>query len=187
MLRIIPHLRILCSIGESKLEAFWADRIVSSDLALNNFPYYKNYIDLTRLELSLIHTAHESPRRFVFLGCGPLPLTSFCIADQLRNEDVSILNIDISQTAISSATAISKHLGYSEWSMTFCRDKVGGSRHSLQDAEVVYLAALVGTNCEEKKEIVRSVVLAMKPGALLIIRTAWGLRKLLYPVSVIRT
>lgn len=203
--KVTPQLRVLCSTGEGKLEAFWADKIahptgngewlygamnllvlmpITAQLTLNDFPYYDNYTELTRLELNHIRTANNTPRTFVFLGCGPLPLTSFCIIDQLDHPDVSILNVDFSDTAIAKASALSRYIKYPEPSMSFCCDKAGGTKHDLSDADVVYFAALVGSSAQEKKVLLRSVVEVMKPGALLVIRTAWGLRKLLYPVSM---
>jgi hypothetical protein len=53
----------------------------------------------------------------------------------------------------------------------------------LRDYDVVYLAALVGCGQIEKEAVVRRVVAQMREGALVVIRTSWGLRGLLYPVS----
>lgn len=53
----------------------------------------------------------------------------------------------------------------------------------LQNFDVVYLAALVGQTTKEKERVLLNVASRMSPGALLIIRTAHSLRKLLYPVS----
>ena len=52
---------------------------------------------------------------------------------------------------------------------------------SLRDIDVVYLAALVGSSQFQKEVLVQKVVSRMREGALLVIRTSWGLRGLLYP------
>lgn len=53
----------------------------------------------------------------------------------------------------------------------------------LVDFDVVYLAALVGMNTQAKNDVVMDVVSKMKPGALLMLRSAHSLRGLMYPVS----
>jgi hypothetical protein len=55
---------------------------------------------------------------------------------------------------------------------------------NLRDYDVVYLAALVGCGQTDKELAVQRVVAEMREGALVVIRTSWGLRGLLYPVSV---
>lgn len=54
--------------------------------------------------------------------------------------------------------------------------------YDLFNFDVVYLAALVGTSGPEKRQILRDLVSKMKPGALVVVRSAWGLRGLIYPV-----
>jgi hypothetical protein len=51
----------------------------------------------------------------------------------------------------------------------------------LAEFDVVYLAALVGISQAEKEGIMLQVVDRMRPGALLVVRSAWGLRTCLYP------
>jgi nicotianamine synthase len=51
----------------------------------------------------------------------------------------------------------------------------------LHTFSVVYLAALVGASQSQKEILVQKVCAQMREGALLVIRTSWGLRGLLYP------
>jgi nicotianamine synthase len=161
----------------------------TAKVTLANFIYYDNYVDLTKMELSAILLAHPSqpPSKFAFLGCGPLPMTSLCILEQLEKEKnhkpVFILNIDLDANAIAMASKVSRQLGYSETSMDFLCDRAGGDQNDLEDFDVVYLAALVGSTSEEKREIFHAVLSRMRLGAVLVIRTAHALRSLLYPVS----
>jgi len=69
--------------------------------------------------------------------------------------------------------------------MTFSCDCAGGTQNDLRDFDVVYVAALVGATSSEKREIFRKVLERMRPGALLVVRTAHALRTLLYPVSIL--
>lgn len=68
--------------------------------------------------------------------------------------------------------------------MTFqCAEaKEDKSAQDLSAFDVVYLAALVGNTKAQKDEIIKAVSSRMKPGALLVMRSAHSLRSLLYPV-----
>lgn len=71
--------------------------------------------------------------------------------------------------------------------MTFqCTEATdGNSEQNLETFDVVYLAALVGNTKVQKEEIINDISSRMRPGALLIIRSAHSLRSLLYPVPYI--
>jgi nicotianamine synthase len=49
--------------------------------------------------------------------------------------------------------------------------------------EVIFLAALVGMDTVCKMKILQSLVEKLKPGCLVVARSAHGLRTVLYPVS----
>lgn len=154
---------------------------------LHKFPYYDNYVDLVRLELSAISSlAVDKPQnKYAVIGSGPLPLTSICLADALNNDNhqpVCIHNIDRDPWAISRSAELCFRLGYSKATMCFhCVDAQSGSI-GLQDFDVVYLAALVGMTTEAKRAIVVEISSRMRPGALLLIRSSHSLRSLIYPV-----
>lgn len=159
--------------------------------ALLEFPYYSNYVDLTRMELyALFSMSSTELRSFAFIGSGPLPLTSLCIADILDNEinnseaQIRIHNIDRDQQAISLSSSLCQKLGRRARSMTFqCTEAVEeGSTQDLKAFDVVYLAALVGSTKAQKGEIISDIASRMRPGALLVLRSAHSLRSLLYPV-----
>lgn len=155
---------------------------------LQNFTHYSNYVDLIRMELNAISSVSNPaapPRKFAVLGSGPLPLTSLCIHDTLAkgDSDISIYNIDYDQWAISSSQELCRKLGYSASSMNFSCMDAKSKKLELDDFDVVYLAALVGMNSQAKHDVVLDVVSKMRPGALLMLRSAHSLRGLLYPVS----
>ena len=155
---------------------------------LLSFTYYDNYVDLVRMELNAVASVSldQVPSKFAILGSGPLPLTSLCILQALKQQNhppVSVLNVDRDPWAISTSTELCRKLGYSTVSMNFhCADAKSKSL-DLYDFEVVYLAALVGISNEEKNDAILEIVSHMRPGALLMLRSAHSLRGLLYPVS----
>lgn len=54
---------------------------------------------------------------------------------------------------------------------------------SWADFDAVFLAALVGMDTSSKLAILEELVRKLKPGALVVARSAKGLRGVLYPVS----
>lgn len=49
--------------------------------------------------------------------------------------------------------------------------------------DVVFLAALVGVNTQSKLAILEALAEKLKPGTLVVARSAKGMRSVLYPVS----
>lgn len=214
---ILISLRSMASKAESHLEAHWANHINTSHTrrppsqisstaipycvmgnshdktytTLRAFPYYQNYIDLANMELSAITPLlpkDKSLQKVAFIGSGPLPLTSICLAQILREKystssdtDPHILNIDSCAQAISQSLTLCNLLGPYTSGLTFACEEAGSSSRDLTSYDVVFLAALVGNTQEEKEEVLLRVVKQMRPGALIVVRTSHGLRGLLYP------
>lgn len=185
---------LLASI--STLESFssssgwwrWLTLVISVDAMLRSFTYYDNYVDLVRMELNAIAsvTFDQPPSKFAILGSGPLPLTALCILQALKQQNhppVSVHNVDHDPWAISASTKLCRRLGYNTVSMNFRCADANSKGLDLYDFDVVYLAALVGINNEQKNDAVLEIVSHMRPGALLMLRSAHSLRGLLYPVS----
>ncbi|KAL2192127.1 Nicotianamine synthase [Thermothelomyces heterothallicus CBS 203.75] len=252
---ILPSLRHICAQAESCLELHWAEHVLTAaqggggpdevQARLRTFPYYENYQELTRLELCAILSATKTaPRRIAFIGSGPLPLTSLCLLQALKQQQQQdallgpallspppspsldgprkpnnnkqgpvILNVDCDSTAIAASLSLSLALGEAGRGMEFmCAEAeagpgpepdastssppltpssttttaaaaaaAAGAEEDLAEFDVVYLAALVGLSRADKERIVLAVAGRMRPGALLVARSAWGLRTCLYP------
>lgn len=167
------------------------DLMLSANEMLQRFTYYNNYIELTRMELSAILSAgSEPPRKFAFIGSGPLPLTSLCIAtlldDGATQRPFVIHNIDNDSRAIRQSSELCCKLGAWAKAMQFHCAEAKNGKDDLREFDVVYVAALVGATWAQKKDIIADVVDRMRPGALLILRSAHSLRSLLYPVGLQR-
>ncbi|KAL2059942.1 hypothetical protein VTL71DRAFT_10097 [Oculimacula yallundae] len=207
---ILPSLHQLCAISECHLESYWARQISIPDPSLSSepltssqayarlrsFPYYSNYTDLTRMELSALSsllntTSPPLRRKFAFIGSGPLPLTSLCInqtaqsfnftSPQSERYPIEVLNIDINPHAISQSKTLCDLLGSRASGMTFHCSPANSPTLDLSPFDVVYLAALVGSTQAEKEILLESVVGRMREGAYLVVRSAERLRRLLYP------
>lgn len=65
--------------------------------------------------------------------------------------------------------------------MQFICAEASSPSSDLAEFDLVYMAALVGISQAEKEEIMLEVVGRMRKGALLVVRSSWGLRTCLYP------
>jgi nicotianamine synthase len=147
------------------------------------FTYFNNYVDLTRLELGAIRAVNVTPiRKIAFIGSGPLPMTSLQLV-RILSHPVEILNIDHDCTAISQSSRLCERLGSKAKGMKFICSQAGTC--DLADFDVVYLAALVGSTQEDKEMLLTDIAAKMRRGAVLVVRSARGLRKVLYPVIAI--
>ena len=165
-----------------------ADPSAEANEMLLTFPYHQNYVDLVRMELNAIASVKPDcvTRTFAFLGSGPLPLTSLCIRHHFKRECVTFHNVDEDATAITTAVKLRDALGLSPETMCFQCASAGSPDVDLGCFDIVYLAALVGGCGKHKHEIMANVVKRMKPGALIVMRSAHSLRRLLYPVRMLR-
>jgi hypothetical protein len=178
VLAIRAGLQALCSEGEYQLELAWARRIVASPSPrdeLERFPYVGNYRQLTRMELDLLATIADQPaRRVAFVGSGPLPLSAVLAAAELG---IPVDSFDRDAEAIALGERVAAALGAAP--LAFRRTDVTDA--DLGSYDVVILAALVGATGPEKHSILRHLATAMAPGAVLLARSARGMRSLLYP------
>jgi nicotianamine synthase len=116
---------------------------------LITFPYYNNYVDLVRLELSALSSlAIEKPRRkYAVLSSGPLPLMSIYLADALNKDAhqfIYIHSVDQDPWAISTSAELCRKLGYSPTKICFHCVDVKSHSIDFMDFDVMHLAALVG-------------------------------------------
>ena len=167
----------LCAEGEHELERVWAARIAAARkpvAELGGFPYLDNYLRLTRLELATLRRLGVRPRRVLFVGAGPLPLSPLFLASALGAE-VDMLDRD--PHAVVAAERVLARLGgravAGHGDLAECDD--------LGRYDLVILAALVGTTPDAKRRHVGHLARVMRPGAVLLARSARGLRTLLYP------
>lgn len=186
--RVAPHVdrfRALSSSGEGLMERHWAGRITGSSdplAELDRFPYLGNYLDLVRLEIAaLAAVGLDVPRRVVVLGSGPLPLTGMVLATRHGAE---VLHVDRDPIAVEAGTSVAGAVGARTRSLvadlssaTLPADLVA----EIGRADLVLLGALVGADAAAKEAITTRLAAVAGPETTLLVRTAAGLRTLLYP------
>lgn len=176
----------LCSDAEGKLEAHYSDMLAAFDNPLDHlgrFPYYSNYINLSKLEYELLarYVPGIAPTRVAFVGSGPLPFSSLVLAAR-HLPNTLFDNYDRCGAANERARKLvraDKDVGAR---MSFHTADVANLTQELGAYDVVFLAALVGMAAEEKAKVIAHLGTHMADGTALVVRSAHGARGFLYPI-----
>jgi nicotianamine synthase len=175
----------LCSHGEGLLESHYSDILASYENPLEHldlFPYYNNYLKLSQLEFELLSKhVHGTPMRVAFVGSGPLPLSLLVLATY-HMRTTQFYGYDREPSATARAKKLLKSDADMASRVEFCTADVMSLTHELASYDVVFLAALVGTNKDEKEEVIDHLNRYMSVGSVLVVRSAHGARGFLYPV-----
>ena len=176
----------LCSEAEGKLEAHYSDMLAACDNPLDHlgrFPYYSNYVNLSRLEYELLarHVPGIAPARVAFVGSGPLPFSSYVLAAR-HLPDTMFDNYDLCGAANERASKLFRADTDVGARMSFHTADVADLAGELGEYDVVFLAALVGMAAEDKAKVIAHLGAHMADGAALVVRSAHGARGFLYPI-----
>ncbi|MEX2054479.1 MAG: nicotianamine synthase family protein [Candidatus Colwellbacteria bacterium] len=170
------NLQRICSQAEVELERYWANKILSGT-PVEEFPYYRNYVELTGLEWgALISCDQHQHKKILFVGSGPLPMTAIILA---RDYGVSSTLIDNDTLAVNLSRAVISYLGLQNMIKVIKHDAESFKHYG--DYSVVMVAALVGANDREKIRIFKHIKNHTKKYCHIIARSSWGKRTLLYP------
>lgn len=186
---VADELRAFSAEGEHELEAVWAQRVAASaDPAaeIRHFPFLGNYRQLHAMERAAVRRLADAgdagADRVAVVGSGPLPLTALLLARNGARVD----NLDRNPAALADSRRVADALGVG--GLGFVAADVGGAADvDLAPYGLVVLAALAGPTPGEKARAIRHLGHGMAPGALLLVRSARGLRTLLYPAVDPRT
>ncbi|MPZ00026.1 MAG: nicotianamine synthase [Actinophytocola sp.] len=178
--------RRLCAAGETALEQHWARRVLAADdpvAELARFPYLDNYRELVRMELgAVIAAGGELPSRVAVLGSGPLPLTGIVLA---RDYGAAVLHVDRDLDSLQLGGKLTAALGLDTTAAHADLDVAASEdvlrAEGIADCDVVVLAALVGQDPAGKRAVSARLARLLRPGTLVLVRSAVRLRSLLYP------
>jgi nicotianamine synthase len=184
--RLRPDLLRLCSRGESMLEQAWARGVLEAAdpwAELGRFSYLENYEQLSRLEVHTLAAAGHVPQagRVCFLGGGSLPLSALLMH---RDLGAAVDIVDNEPQAADLARRLLDRLAPGPGLRVVQADATSAEDMArlLGGCDVVVVAALVGHTPRQKRAVLRAVGRALDPGAYLVVRSARGLRSLLYAV-----
>ncbi|KAK1430024.1 hypothetical protein QVD17_12473 [Tagetes erecta] len=180
----------LCGEAEGHLEAHFSTILATFSNPLDHldiFPYYSNYLKLSQLEFDILNRHYPTdqpdrvPKRVAFVGSGPLPLTSIVLAlNHLKNTEFH--NYDIDHSANSMASRLVSPDPDLSQRMLFHSVDIMDVTDELKEYDVVFLAALVGMDINDKVKVIEHLAKYMAPGSILMLRSAHGARAFLYPV-----
>ncbi len=169
-------IREIVSIAESKLEKFWAKKIIADPMTVYDFPYYNNYEKLVDTEIKLVKNRFKKTGfKLIFIGGGALPLTPIVWATKFKNAQITVIDSD--KEAIELARGVVEEIDIKN--IKFINSQAD-EYMQYSNYDIVYLAALVGLNKNEKSSILHHLHSTMTKGTL-IVRSASGSRKILYP------
>ncbi len=175
----IDFIQKTCSKAEYELEKYWAQEIIHNKnpkKALQRFPYFQNYQQLTQLEwFSLLGCHHNHKHNFLFVGGGPLPLTALILAQKYQ-QTVTILEKE--QEAVHLSQSLINILKMSEQIKIIHTDAQAYSDYGKYS--VINIAALAGSALKEKTNIISRIHKYTKNDAHILARSSWGSRKILY-------
>jgi nicotianamine synthase len=182
-----PRLRLLCLRGEYELELAWAGRVVAAPaphVELEHFPYVENYRRLCEIEAASLGRVAPGRRldNVAVVGSGPLPLTALLLAQGAPGATVDAIDRD--PVATAAARMLAATLGTPGLTFRTAAVGDGGERPvavAMGRYDLVVLAALVGATPTDKRRVLAGLAATMAPGALLLVRSARGMRTLLYP------
>ncbi len=172
----IAKLQNICSKAEYEMEVYWAKRIISGEYELKDFPYYQNYVELTRVEWAALKSCHDHAHHNVlFVGSGPLPMTAIILAT-LHNTSVTLVDSDLEAVRLSKK--VINTLGLGQQIKIMHGDAAGFKKY--HNFNTIFIAALVGDSAKGKIEIFDSIKENLADHTHIITRSSWGKRKLLY-------
>jgi nicotianamine synthase len=175
----INDLQRLASVAEYELELHWSELISRSkdpNKKIKEFPFYKNYLELTQLEWNSLEWCTKHRKHSVlFCGGGPLPMTAILLAEK---HGVSSTIIDNDSFAVTSSKKLVSRLGLTK--LINIEKADGATYQKYSEFNVVFVAALAGLELETKKRIFKSIYRNVLEGTHVIARSAHGNRKILY-------
>ncbi len=175
----IVHLQQMCGLGEFALESYWSKEISSSQnphQTLQQFPYYDNYVALTKQEWNVLQSCHQHAQHtVVFCGGGPLPLTAILMAQWFA---VPITILDVDKEAVDQAHSLVSSLGLQD--LIQVRHCAAQDYSNYREYNTIYIAALAGTDASTRQQIFTTIQQQTSPDTHILTRSSWGARALLY-------
>lgn len=170
------YIQLMASRAEYELEKYWANLIISGDKKLEEFIYYNNYVKLTKLEwMSLLSCKIHKRHKVLFIGSGPLPLTSIVLS---RDFNCNVTLLDSSTEAINLSRQLLSKINLDNKFEFINKDAIKFNDYGKYD--VIYFAALAGAANSLKKKILDKIKRLSKDDVHLIVRSSFGNREILY-------
>ena len=154
---------------ETQLENQYAQDVLSGkETTLDNYFLNKRFERLVNRELSLL--TGDPPRKILFVGSGPLPISAFHIQ---RATDQPIDCLDSNSSAVETSVQVIEKLGLKDHVRVF---NGLGESFDISEYDLILIALLA----KPKRRILRNLRKRAAPGCRILCRTAFSLRTLVY-------
>lgn len=171
----IRELNKICALAEYELEKHWSIKIAHAEdptKELQNFIYYDNYLQLTKLEVINATNIFGELGHMLFIWGGPLPLTSIILA---LHYGIQSTIIDNSKEAVDASRWLIRALNLD--TMIHIELWDARSYESIVHFDLCYIASLVCIWNEQDAIIKNISKLAVNN---FLIRTSEDKRQILY-------
>lgn len=171
----ILEINKICAEAEFEMEKFWSEKVWKSknpEEELKNFPYLKNYIDLTNLEFLNAKFLENNIKNVLFIWSWPLPMSAIILA---KDYWVNCTLVDISLEAIELSKILIKNLWLEKY-FSFVNSDIL-TYETEEKFDLVYGASLIFWN-DKQEEILKSIK-NINFSKLLVRSSHWA-RKILY-------
>ena len=166
--QILPRLRKNLSLVEYQQEKNTAAKILRHKTTLQEFANYAQYQALLAAELKCIQLLLPQDSKVCFVGSGPLPLSAMALRQ--TPGIASVKAVDWNEEARQLGQTFARHF---QADIDFSTENAAAIDYSPYD--LIFIASLV----EGKKTILPRIA-ATARNAVVVIRTAEGLRQLVY-------
>jgi uncharacterized protein (DUF433 family) len=181
---LCSYLRASRARYEYEDEAQWAQRFVGRSppvRGLSCYPNYEYYLKIVNFEMSRLNQARSAGfEQALMIGSGPLPMTAILLAQRFN---LSVDCIDVNPEACALSREVIQALSLTQRVCVLQSDICDFT--ALAPYDVIFWAALAGINEEEKARIARHLSHTMRPGQMTVVRSARGVKRLIYaPVDL---
>lgn len=171
--------QVAAAKAEVEMEKYWAKKIIESvnpQSTLEEFWYYQNYLDLTKLEfgsLALCHD-HKMHNNVLLVGSGPLPLTGIFLA---RNHGCTVTFLDVNNDSLKLSEDLCEKLGIKNVNFIPADAVTFPDYHKF---DTIIIAAMIESKKIAKEKFINQLSKKVKRHTHILIRSAFHNRELLY-------
>lgn len=134
-----------------------------------DYPLYARFERLINREVGLLDG--NVPRKMLFIGSGPMPITALCLRHRLPDTEIHCL--ERFESAVQESRVVMNKLGFND-----SIHVIQGYGEKVDVSE--YDAILVALLAKPKRAILENLVRTMRDDAWLICRTSFGSRTVFY-------
>lgn len=169
--REMPHYRVLqeaYSVWETTLEQHFVSRLRAGTVSgISDYRLANRLQRVVRREVSMLD---HRPKRVLFIGSGPFPISAIWLN---RILGVSVDGIDVAPAAVRESSSLMAAIGLEK--VISLRHEPDGA-YDVSDYDLIVIALLA----KPKEQILENIHRTARKDCTVVCRTSFGLRSLLY-------